>query len=201
MVENGIGVSVRRKEDKRFLIGKGNYTDDINVHSVTHASFVRSQHAHATLNGIDISAAMASEGVIAVFTGDDLAADGIGPLICGVTVTSDDGEPHRAPAHPALAQGKVNYVGDSIAVVIAETAEQAKDGAEKVEVDYGVLSAVADTSSAADDGQPQIHDVAPNNMCFNWPFGEKEAVDEAFAGAHKVSKFDFVNNRMVTNPM
>ena len=102
MAENGIGVSVLRKEDNRFLIGKGTYTDDINVVGQTHAVFVRSPHAHATINAIDTSAAAEIEGVVAIFTGDDLAADGIGPLICGVTVTSDDGEPHRAPAHPAL---------------------------------------------------------------------------------------------------
>ena len=111
MIENGIGASVRRKEDQRFLIGKGNYTDDINVAGQTHAVFVRSPHAHAESKGIDCSDALAAPGIVAVLTGDDLAADGIGPLICGVTVTSDDGEPHRAPAHPALAQGKVNYVG------------------------------------------------------------------------------------------
>ena len=201
MAENGIGVSVRRKEDNRFLIGKGRYTDDINVAGQTYAAFVRSPHAHATINGIDKSAAEASVGVIAVFTGDDLAADGIGPLICGVTVPSDDGEPHRAPAHPALAQGKVNYVGDHVAVVIAETQAQAREGAEKVGVDYTALPAVTDTGSAADDGQPQIHDVAPNNMCYNWPFGDKDAVEAAFASAHKVSTLDLVNNRMVTNPM
>jgi carbon-monoxide dehydrogenase large subunit len=201
MTENGIGVSVRRKEDSRFLIGKGNYTDDINVVGQTHAVFVRSPHAHATLNGIDTSAAAAASGVVAIFTGDDLAADGIGPLICGVTVTSDDGEPHRAPVHAALAQDKVNYVGDHIAVVIAESLAEARDAAELVEVDYGVLPAVTDTATAADDGQQQIHEVAPNNMCFNWPFGDKAAVDAVFETAHKTSTLDLVNNRMVTNPM
>ena len=201
MVENGVGVSVRRKEDNRFLIGKGNYTDDINLVGQTHAVFVRSPHAHATINSIDTSEAAASDGVIAIFTGDDLAADGIGPLICGVTVTSDDGDPHRAPVHSALAQGKVNYVGDHVAIVIAETLGQARDASEKVEVDYGVLSAVTDTSTAADDGQQQIHDIAPNNVCFNWPFGDKAAVDAAFEGAHKVSSLELINNRMVTNPM
>ena len=201
MAENGIGVSVRRKEDKRYLIGKGNYTDDINVVGQTYAIFVRSPHAHATINGIELAAAETSAGVVAVFTGDDLAADGIGPLICGVTVTSDDGEPHRAPAHPALAQGKVNYVGDHVAIVIAETLAQAKDAAEKVEVDYGILPAVTDTGSAADEGQQQIHEAAPNNICFNWPLGDKEAVAAAFASAHKISRLDLVNNRMVTNPI
>ena len=171
MIENGIGASVRRKEDIRFLTGKGNYTDDVNVVGQTYAYFVRSPHAHATINSIDTSVASSSDGVIAVFTGDDLAADGIGPLICGVNVTGDDGEPHKAPAHPALAQGKVNYVGDHVAVVIAETLDQAKDAAEKVEVDYGILAAVTDTATASDISQQQIHAEAPNNICYNWPFG------------------------------
>ena len=201
MAENGIGVSVLRKEDHRFLIGKGNYTDDINVAGQTYACFVRSPHAHAIINSIDTAEAASAEGVVAVFTGDDLAADGIAPLICGVTVTSDDGEPHRAPAHPALAQGKVNYVGDHVAIVIAETQAQARDAAEIVDVDYEILTAVTDTATAADEGQPQIHDVAPNNMCFNWPCGDKEATEAAFASAHKVSTLELVNNRMVTNPI
>ena len=201
MQDYGIGASVRRKEDQRFLLGKGRYTDDINVEGQTYAVFVRSPHAHAVIEGIDATAATAAAGVVAVLTGDDLAADGIGPLICGVTVTSDDGQPHRAPAHPALAQGKVNYVGDHVAIVIAESLTQARDAAELVEVNYRPLSAVASTSDAANDGQQQIHEEAPNNMCFNWPFGDKAANDEAFAGAHKVSSIDLVNNRMVTNPM
>lgn len=201
MHEQGIGASVRRKEDQRFLLGKGRYTGDINVAGQTHAYFLRSPHAHAVIEGIDISAATAAPGVVAVLTGDDLAADGIGPLICGVTVTSDDGEPHRAPPHPALAQGKVNYVGDHVAVVIAETLTQAQDAAELVDVKYRPLPAVSSTGEAASEGQQQIHDVAPDNVCFNWPFGDKAANDEAFASAHRISSIELTNNRMVTNPM
>ena len=121
---NGVGARVKRKEDYRFLIGKGKYTDDINVAGQTYAVFVRSPYAHATLNSIDTSAAAAAPGVVGVFTGDDLAADGIGPLICGVVVKDANDEPHKAPVHPALAQGKVNYVGDHVAVVVAETLAQ-----------------------------------------------------------------------------
>ena len=201
MQANGIGASVRRKEDQRFLLGKGRYTDDINVAGQTHAYFLRSPHAHAIIEGIDTSAATAAPGVVAVLTGDDLAADGIGPLICGVTVTSDDGEPHRAPAHPALAQGKVNYVGDHVAIVIAETLTQARDAAELVDVRYRPLPAVSVTADAAGEGQQQIHDVAPGNVCFNWPFGDKAEVDAVFDSAHKVSSIELTNNRMVTNPM
>ena len=201
MREQGIGASVRRKEDQRFLLGKGRYTGDINVAGQTHAYFLRSPHAHAVIEGIDTSAATVAPGVVAVLTGDDLAADGIGPLICGVTVTSDDGEPHRAPAHPALAQGKVNYVGDHVVVVIAETLTQAQDAAELVDVKYRPLPAVSSTGEAASEGQQQIHDVAPDNVCFNWPFGDKAANDEAFASAHRISSIELTNNRMVTNPM
>ena len=201
MQANGIGASVRRKEDQRFLLGKGRYTDDINVAGQTHAYFLRSPHAHAIIEGIDTSAAAAAPGVVAVLTGDDLAADGIGPLICGVTVTSDDGEPHRAPAHPALAQGKVNYVGDHVAIVIAETLTQARDAAELVDVRYRPLPAVSVTADAAGEDQQQIHDVAPGNVCFNWPFGDKAEVDAAFDSAHQVSSIELINNRMVTNPM
>ena len=201
MQANGIGASVRRKEDQRFLLGKGRYTDDINVAGQTHAYFLRSPHAHAIIEGIDTSAATAAPGVVAVLTGDDLAADGIGPLICGVTVTSDDGEPHRAPAHPALAQGKVNYVGDHVAIVIAETLTQARDAAELVDVRYRPLPAVSVTADAAGEGQQQIHDVAPGNVCFNWPFGDKAEVDAAFDSAHQISSIELTNNRMVTNPM
>jgi len=201
MVENGIGTSVRRKEDNRFLIGKGRYTDDINVAGQTYAYFVRSPHAHAVIRNIDSSAAQSAPGVIAVLTGEDLAADGIGPLICGVNVTGDDGQPHKAPLHPALARGKVHFVGDHVAVVIAESYAQARDAAEQVIVDYEILPAVTDTATAADPGQPQIHEEAPNNVCYNWPFGDKAAVDAAFDSAHKVVRLDLVNNRMVTNPM
>ncbi len=201
MTENGIGASVLRKEDNRFLRGKGRYTDDINAAGQTHAAFVRSPHAHARIRGIDAAAARAAPGVVAVLTGEELEADGIGPLICGVTVTGDDGEPHRAPPHPALARGKVNYVGDPVAVVIAESPAQARDGAERLAVDYEPLPAVADTAAAADEGRPRIHEAAPDNTCFVWSFGDKDAVDAAFASAHRVSRLELVNNRMVTNPM
>ena len=149
MTETGIGAAVRRKEDKRFLTGNGNYLDDLNATGQTHAYFVRSPHAHANIKSIDCSATKASPGVVAVLTGKELADDGIGPLICGWTITGKDGEPHKAPAHPALAVDTVRYVGDHVAVVIAETLDQAKDAAEKLTVEYDVLPAAASTGSAA----------------------------------------------------
>ena len=139
MSATGIGAPVRRKEDFRFITGKGQYTDDINRPGQTYAAFLRSPHAHATIKKLDVSAARASEGVLAVLTGDDLAADKVGGLICGWMIHSKDGTPMKAGAHPALAQGKVRYVGDHVAVVVAETLAQARDAVEKIHVDYEVL--------------------------------------------------------------
>jgi carbon-monoxide dehydrogenase large subunit len=201
MAEDGIGVSVRRKEDFRFLTGNGNYTDDINRPGQAYACFLRSPHAHANIRSIDTSAATASPGVVAVLTGADIAADGVGPLPCGWVVTGKNGEPHKASTHSALAQGKVRYVGDHVAVVIAETLDQAKDGAEKIAVDYEELPAVVSPVGAMADGAPQIHDEVPGNLVFDWELGDRAATDEAFSKAHHVTKLELINNRMVTNPI
>ncbi len=159
MSATGIGVSVKRKEDIRFITGKGHYVDDINRPGQAYAFFVRSPHAHATIDKIDASAALKSPGVVAVFTGADAVADKIGAHMCRAgRVHSKDGSPMKVGSFPALAHGKALYVGDPVAVVIADTYAQAKDGAEKMVVDYGVLPAVIDTASAAKPGQPQIHD-------------------------------------------
>src|ERR1700722_210937 len=144
MSATGIGASVRRKEDRRFITGTGHYTDDINRPGQTYAFFVRSPHAHATIKSIDTKAAAAMPGVLAVLTGAELAADKIGNLICGWMIHSKDGSPMKMAPHPALAVGKACYVGDPMAVVIATTLAQARDAAEKVKVDYAVLLAVAD---------------------------------------------------------
>jgi carbon-monoxide dehydrogenase large subunit len=199
MSATGLGASVKRKEDIRFITGKGHYVDDINRPGQGHAYFLRSPHAHATIDKIDLSAALKAPGVVAIFTGDDIAADKVGGLICGVTITSKDGSPMNAGAHPALAQGKVRYVGDHVAVVIAETYAQARDAAEAIQVDYTELPAVVDIRTAANPGQPQIHDAAPNNTVFNWHLGDKDATEAAFAAAKRVTKIDFVNNRLIPN--
>ena len=148
MADTGIGASVKRREDQRFITGKGQYTDDINRPGQTYAVFVRSPHAHANIKRIDASAALKSPGCLAVYTGADIAADKVGPLICGWMIHSKDGSPMKAGVHPALAQGKVRYVGDHVAVVIAETLAQAKDAAERVVVDYEPLKAIAATRGA-----------------------------------------------------
>src|SRR5271170_4408924 len=194
MSATGIGASVKRTEDLRFITGKGRYTDDINRPGQSYAYFIRSPHAHATIKKIDASAALKAPGVVAVLTGADAVADKIGAHVAGWTVHSKDGSPMKAGPHPALAHGKALYVGDPVAVVIADTYVQAKDGAEKVVVEYGVLPAAVDTATAANPGQPQVHTLAPNNTVFNWHVGDKATMDAAFAAAAHVTKFDLVNN-------
>ena len=198
MTEHGIGVSVKRKEDRRFLTGNGNYTDDINRPGQTYAYFLRSQVAHAEINGVDTSAAEQADGVLAVFTGADLAADEVGGIPCGWGLTFQNGDPMIEPAHPALAQGKVRHVGDAIAVVVAETKKQAKAAAQLIEADLNQLPAVVDMKKAIEGGT-LVHDEAAENTCFDWAIGEKTDVDAAFDEADHVTSIDIVNNRLIPN--
>jgi len=199
MSATGIGATVRRKEDQRFITGKGHYTADVNRAGQTHACFVRSPHAHARIKGIDATAASKMPGVVAVLTGADLAVDKLGNLICGWMIHSKDGSAMKMAPHPALAQTKACHVGDPVAVVIAETLAQAKDAAEKVQVDYEVLPAVADPAQAQSAGAAQIHEVAPKNTIYQWQLGDKGKTDAAFQSAAHVTKLDIVNNRLVPN--
>jgi carbon-monoxide dehydrogenase large subunit len=201
MNATGIGAAVRRKEDFRFVTGKGQYTDDINRPGQTYIYFLRSPHAHARIAAIDIAAAANAPGVLAVLTGADLASDKIGHLICGWMIHSKDGSPMKMAPHPAIAQGKVNYAGDPVAVVVAETASQARDAAEKIAVSYEVLPAVVDPGKAQEQSAPQIHEMAPNNTVFQWQLGDPAAVDAAFKAAKHVTRLDIVNNRLVPNAM
>ena len=193
----GIGAAVKRVEDKRFLTGRGNYTDDINRPNQSYAYILRSPHAHATLNAVDTSAAAAAEGVLAVFTGADMETGG---LPCGWQVHSKDGSPMHEPPHPPLAKGKVRHVGDPVAVVIAETYAQAKDAAELISVDYGVLPAVVHMKDALA-GKALVHDEIGTNLCYDWEIGDEAQIDEAFAKAHHVTEIDIVNNRLIPNAM
>ncbi|MGH6670512.1 MAG: xanthine dehydrogenase family protein molybdopterin-binding subunit [Xanthobacteraceae bacterium] len=199
MSVTGIGVAVRRKEDQRFITGKGHYTDDINRPGQACAYFIRSPHAHAAIRSIDAKAASAMPGVVAILTGAELAADKIGNLICGWMIHSKDGSPMKMAAHPALANGKACHVGDPVALVVAETLAQARDAAEKVKIDYAVLPAVADPAVAQKKDAPQIHDVAPNNTIYQWHLGDGSAVETAFRSAKHVTRLDLVNNRLVPN--
>ncbi len=193
-----IGESVRRKEDYRFLTGAGRYTDDINMADQTHAVFVRSPHAHAVIKSIELARAKAMPGVIEIFTGKDVEGK-MGGLPCGWLIKNPDGTPMKEPPHPILAQGKVRYVGDHVAMVVAQTLQQARDAAEAVEVDYEVLSAVVRVTDAAK--ATALHEAAPDNHCYKWVLGDKAQVDATFAKAHHVTKLDLVNNRLIPNAM
>src|SRR5690349_22279572 len=161
----GIGVSVRRKEDARFLSGRGNYTDDINRPGQLYAFIRRADRPHAKINRIDTAAAAKAPGVVAVFTGADMAADNVGGLPCGWQIHNKDGSPMAEPPHPVIAVGKVRHVGDPVAVVVAESRGRAKDAAETIEIDYEVLPAAPTMEVALAPGAPPIHDGAPGNLC------------------------------------
>ena len=200
MNETGIGARVKRKEDHRFITGKGRYTDDINLKGQTYAYFVRSPHAHATIKSINKKKAQAAPGVIAVLDGADVAQDKIGGLICGWMIHSKDGSGMKAGPHPILAVGKVRYAGDHVAVVIAETKDQAKAAAGLVNVSYGVLPHVVDVGKAKGH-KAVVHEAAPDNVVFNWSLGDEAATSAAFDSAAHVTKLDIVNNRLIPNAM
>jgi carbon-monoxide dehydrogenase large subunit len=196
-----IGSGVKRKEDHRFITGQGRYTDDINRPGQAHAYFLRSPHAHAKIKSIDTREAANAKGVVAIFTGKDIAADKIGGLICGWMITSKDGSPMKAGAHPALALDTVRYVGDHVAIVIAETHAQARDAAELINVDYQDLPVVTDPAKAQSPGAPQIHAEAPKNTIYQWEIGNKPETEAAFKKAAHVVRLNLNNNRLIPNAM
>ncbi|HSS02724.1 MAG TPA: xanthine dehydrogenase family protein molybdopterin-binding subunit [Kofleriaceae bacterium] len=199
MTTEGIGAAVKRKEDRRFLLGKGNYTDDMTLPNQSYAVFVRSMYAHAKLGKIDTAAAKAAPGVIAVFTGDDIAAAGLGGLPCGWLIKSKDGSNMIEPPHPALAQGKVRHVGDPVAMVIATSKAAAKAAAGLVDIEYDVLPAVGQLADAGKPGAGQLFDEAPGNQCYDWHLGDPAPVEAAFAKAAHIVELDLTNNRLAPN--
>ena len=199
MSSTGIGARIERTEDKRFITGNGRYTDDINLPGQVYACFVRSPHAHAKITDIDVKDALALKGIVKIFTGKDMEADGLGGLICGWTVTSKDGEPMKAGEHPSLAPERVRYVGDCVAVVIGESREVARLGAEAVIVSYEELDAVVEPAQAQNQNAPKVHDGIDKNLCFHWQLGDKDATDAAFDKAAHVTRLDIVNNRLIPN--
>src|SRR5256885_6480833 len=194
-----IGASIKRKEDYRFLTGAGNYTDDVALPGQTHAHFVRSPHAHAKLKAIRKEQALRAPGVVAFVPADHLAGARVTALPCGWLITDVNGQPMKEPPHPCLAQGKARYVGDHVAIVIAETYPQARDAAELVKVDYEELPAVVRAAEARKNGAPVVHDIALDNTCYVWGLGDRAAVDKAFSGAAHVTTLEFLNNRLVPN--
>ncbi len=197
--DNLFGAAVKRVEDQRFLTGKGRYTDDINLPNQTYCWILRSPHAHAKIKRIDTAKAKKAGGVVAIFTGEDFAS--VGGLPCGWLITDRHGKPMVEPKHPILAHGKVRHVGDPVAAIIAETKAAARDAAELIDIDYDVLPAVIDMQKALNGTGIPVHDEAKNNLCYDWILGDPVAVDAALAKAHKVIKFDLVNNRLIPNAM
>ncbi|KAA0077589.1 xanthine dehydrogenase family protein molybdopterin-binding subunit [Tardiphaga sp. P9-11] len=197
----GIGARVARKEDKRFITGRGRYVDDVKVIGLTHAHFIRSPHAHAKVKGIDASAAKDMPGVVDVLTAQQLVDDKIGNLICGWAVSSKDGTPMKMGAWPAMAPDTVRFVGQAVAVVIAETKNQAKDAAEAVVVEYEELPAVSSMTTALAKSAPQLHPEAPGNVVYDWAIGDEKQTNDAFSKAANVVSLDLTNNRLVPNAM
>lgn len=191
-----IGKPMKRVEDPRFIQGKGKYVANLQIPGMLHAAIVRSPHAHAKINSIDTSAALAMPGVVGVYTGADLTADGVGGLPCGFNPPGIKTAPH-----PVLAIGKVRHVGDGVAVVIAENRYAAQDAADAVQVDYTPLPAVVDAKKAVDPSAPQLHDEIPNNTSFYWALGNRDEINRAFAAADHVVELDLINQRLIPNAM
>jgi len=197
----GVGQPLRRMEDPVLLRGAGRFTDDINLPQQAYAVMVRSPVAHGVIRSIDIAAARAMPGVLAIYTGADLKAAGYGTMKNIIVFGNRDGTPMRKPARPSLFSDKVRCVGDPYACVIAETAAQARDAAEAVVADIDSLPAVATAREAAKPGAPQLYDDAPGNIALDYHFGDTAKVDAAFAAAAHVTRLGIINNRLVVAPM
>jgi len=202
MAKFGIGQSIRRVEDPRLLTGGGRYTDDTRLEGHAARAYVlRSPHAHADIRRLDTSAARKAPGVLLVFTGEDVKKADFGDVPCLVPLENRDGTPRGETPRPMLAQGRVRHVGDPVALVVAETLEQAKDAAELIEVDYAARPHVVGTYEAAQPEAPLVHDNVKNNIVFDWELGERAKTEAAFAKADRVVKLQIVNNRLIVNSM
>ena len=192
-----IGQPIRRREDDRFITGKGKYTDDIVLPNMTHLAFVRSPYAHAKIVSIDTTEASSHPGVVAIFTGEDCGQYGVP---CGWQVDFKNGDTMKEPMHPLLAVGKARHVGENVVAVIADSLQAARDAAELVDIEYEELDAITDAHAAIQPGAPQIHDDVPNNIIFDWEIGNpKEEVNEAIEGAFHVTKLEYRNQRLAPN--
>jgi carbon-monoxide dehydrogenase large subunit len=201
MTEDGIGVSLRRREDRRFLTGRGRYVHDIVRPQQLHAVFVRSPHAHAEILAIEKTEALASPGVAAIFTAEDVIGDKLNGVPCAWGIVGKDGKAMNEPPHPLLARSKVRHVGDPVAMVVAGSVDAARSAAERIAVEFRILPAVTGVVAAAAPGAPQLYDDVPGNLCCDWGIGDAAATDAAFAKAHHIAKIDLVNNRLVPNAM
>ncbi|MEZ5819819.1 MAG: xanthine dehydrogenase family protein molybdopterin-binding subunit [Bradyrhizobium sp.] len=197
----GVGQPVRRKEDDTLVRGKGKYTDDFSLPGQAYAWIVRSSHAHGIIKSIDAKATKAMPGVLGVWTGAELAAASYNPFTCGLPLKSRDGSPLLQTNRPALASDKVRFVGDPIAVVVAETLAQARDAGEAIEIDIEPLPAVTDAAEAAKPGAPQLYEHIPNNVALDYHYGDSAKIEAAFAGAAHVTRLDIVNTRVAVVSM
>ncbi len=200
MGQFGKGQGITRIEDQRFLTGQGRYTDDIHLPNETFMAVVRSPLAHAEITGIDTAEARQMPGVLLVLTAEELRAEGIGDIPVLAKMKGRDGEV-KQPPHPVLARGRVRHVGDPVAVVVAESYDQAAEAAELVMVDYDTLPAVTDAAAALEAEAPELHAEAPGNLAMTWEHGDRAAVEAAFAKAERVARIELVNNRLVVNSM
>ena len=201
MTKFGLAQPVRRVEDPRLLKGNGRYTDDIRLPGQLHGIVLRSPHAAATLGRIDAEAARAMPGVHAIYTAEDLAADGIGTLPCAVELPNRDGSMMVAPPHPVLATGAVRHVGDPVAFIVADTVQAGRDAAEAIMVDYDIQPSITDLARATEDGVAQVWPHAKSNTVFDWEIGDRAATEAEFAKAAHVTRLNIVNNRIVVSSM
>ena len=201
MSEDGIGVPLRRREDRRFLTGRGRYVHDIVRPRQLYAVFLRSPHAHAEIVAINKAEATAEPGVVAIFTAEDVIADKLNGVPCAWGIMGKDGQPMKEPPHPLLAQGNVRHVGDPVAMVVADSIEIARNAAERIEVEYRILPAVTGVVDAIWPDAPQLYEGVPGNLCCDWSIGDAVATEAAFARAHHIAGLDLVNNRLVPNAM
>ncbi len=201
MGKTWIGAPLRRKEDKRFLTGRGRYLDDIRLPGMLEGAVLRSPHAHAEIKSIDHSAARALPGVRLILTAADLEAAEIGGLPCGWMVHFDDGRQMNQPAHAVLCKNRVRHVGDPVAFVVADTKAQALDALEAIQVDYAPLPSITELADSVDAEAAQVWEEAPGNICFDWHKGDAAAVEAAFEAAHHVTRLSLVNNRVHASPM
>src|SRR5690606_19406797 len=192
----GVGQPIHRKEDPRLLRGEGRYTDDIDLPGQAFARVVRSPYAHGRLRGVDVAAALEVPGVLAIYTAADFARAGYGPMLCKLPLKNADGTPLFAPPRPIFADDRVRYVGEPIAMVVAETAHAAQDGAELVVPEIEPLPAVVDPEAALAPDAPHLYDDHAN-LCLDWRFGDHAAAERAFAEAAYVARVRVVNNRVV----
>ncbi len=196
-----IGDAPKRREDARFLIGRGAYLDDLVFDRLTHAALLRSPHAHARIARLDVTAARAAPGVLAVLTGEDADADGLRPMLPVAQANTQTGEPFAFAPQPLLAQGTVRHVGEPVVLIVAETHAQALDAAERIAIEYDPLQAVVTAAAATAPGAPLLSPLVPGNLCMDWHAGDAAATEAAFAAAAHAVTRRLDNHRIVTNPM